>query len=150
MHLLTRRRNICRLKLVEATLAEIEGRAEGVDEEVQRMRQLGSTYQLDSLQAAAKHRQASLLHIGAGDGEAAAAAAPAGPRISCNAWGECDACRTGAPNMRCRCGAAWNKWQGTACSAGLVGCSHNPAPLRTASTATASAGCTHCAARQPH
>jgi hypothetical protein len=50
-----------RLKLVSATLDELSARSDDPDEEMSRMDRLGRQYQLDYLQATARHRHSSLL-----------------------------------------------------------------------------------------
>lgn len=50
-----------RLKLVNATLDELSARSDDPDEEMSRMDRLGRQYQLDYLQATARHRHSSLL-----------------------------------------------------------------------------------------
>jgi hypothetical protein len=54
-------RHACRLKLVNATLDELSARSNDADEEMSRMERLGRQYQLDYIQAAARHRHSSLI-----------------------------------------------------------------------------------------
>lgn len=107
-----------RLRLVGATLDELSARSDDPDEEVSRMDRLGRQYQLDFLQATARHRHSSLLRphnseqasaaaagggtasVAAASAAAAAAAAAAGGDdlpVTGNAWGTCDVCRCGWP-----------------------------------------------------
>jgi hypothetical protein len=50
-----------RLKLVSATVDELSARSDAPDEEMRRMDRLGRQYQLDYVQATARHRHSSLL-----------------------------------------------------------------------------------------
>ncbi|WIA29221.1 hypothetical protein OEZ86_011732 [Tetradesmus obliquus] len=66
-----------KLKLVTATIDELEGRADSPKEETSRMARMGKTYQLDALQAAARQRLNALLHPHAPAGSSHAAGAAA-------------------------------------------------------------------------
>lgn len=109
-----------RVKLVAATIDELAARSDDRAEELCRMDRLGRVYNLDFLQATARHRHNTLLRpnntapgaAGDGGGEAvggssglgqvaeraaaAAAAAAAASNtlpVTANAWGTCDICR---------------------------------------------------------
>jgi len=83
----------CRLRLVNATLDELAARADDPEEEMYRMDRLGRQYQLDFLQAAARHRHNSLIRPHNTDINTAAAAAAAANGIAA----EADAMDTDAP-----------------------------------------------------
>lgn len=102
----------CRLRLVNATLDELAARADDPEEEMCRMDRLGRQYQLDFLQAAARHRHNSLIRPHNTDTNTAAASAAAA--AANGAAAEADAMDTDAPAAAAAAGAEGEAEAGTA------------------------------------
>lgn len=79
---------LARLKLVSATLDEVSARSDDPDEEMSRMDRLGHQYQLDYLQATARHRHSSLLRPHSSEAEGCTGAEGDGPCATAEEGGE--------------------------------------------------------------